>query len=587
MTLNLQAIGVDISVWQDSNSTPQMFDPAKTRAKGGSFVGIKVSQATWADPDFLMNWATCRPVLYRMPYHFLTWDVSARLQAETFWRLVETDLWGVLPLVCDFEWWSVVPSQAMDVLYNFTYYLDRLCNPLPQGIYTAATFWAEHGTKSDYWKQFMLWLCDITGPVEVPEPWEQWDFHQYTFKLDGPEWGAESLGLDGDRYNGTLWEMIQKYKLPDLGWTGEEPEVPEEPTMTDYTKHAIGLYTKAATWTNKAFNFVIGHAGESWNDPNPNLKPIEERAAQYGQAFGALWDFDVDFYSYNQYLADEAHWPPVANDQPLQKAIRALTSRNPKFVVVRLDRYTSYQTGKPEDPGFISYAAQTFMGRLGDWLARNKPGCQLVLATSHDWIQAHAPNVNNWGWRYPTMVIQKATLPLISNAYPQETDKVKNYISTRPTNEFWWHYDTETVDLILFYLGDKAKFAQWIGQPAADTTPPGVPAGLAAEVTGGTITLSWVPSTDGPVGYQVWLGGERLAAMTVTTAVLPGTYEPGVYQFGVSAFDAAGNESAQALLAVTVPETVAVISRAEFDALRAEVERIKAWAKTVRVEPLA
>ena len=49
-------LGVDISVWQDLNSTPQMYDPWKTRKQNGVFVGIKASQANWIDPDFIMNW---------------------------------------------------------------------------------------------------------------------------------------------------------------------------------------------------------------------------------------------------------------------------------------------------------------------------------------------------------------------------------------------------------------------------------------------------------------------------------------------------------------------------------------------------
>jgi hypothetical protein len=217
------AHGVDISVWQDQNSTPQMFDPYKARSKGASFVGIKVSQANWADPDYAQNWAHCRRVLYRLPYHFLTWDVAPKRQAETFWSLLEKDP-GELPLTCDFEWWKTVPSRAMDILYNFTYRLKQLCDPLPKGIYSAFSFWRPNGSTDDYWKQFHLWLCDIEGDVQVPKPWDTWAFHQYTFKLPGPEWGAESEGLDGDYYNGTLEEMMARFNLPAL--TGMDQPTP-------------------------------------------------------------------------------------------------------------------------------------------------------------------------------------------------------------------------------------------------------------------------------------------------------------------------------------------------------------------------
>jgi len=225
----MNAQGVDISVWQDKNSTPQMFDPRKARTKGASFVGIKISQANWADPDYMQNWANCRPVLYRMPYHFMTWDVPARRQAEVFWSLIEKDTFGLLPLTCDFEWWSTVPTRAMDLLYAFMERLKVLASPLPMAIYSAKSFWVPNGSTDPYWKQFLLWLCDITGPVEVPKPWLRWDFHQYTFKLYGPDWGAESLDLDGDYYNGTLEEMIARFNLPLLDGLVVNPEPIPQP----------------------------------------------------------------------------------------------------------------------------------------------------------------------------------------------------------------------------------------------------------------------------------------------------------------------------------------------------------------------
>ncbi len=229
------AQGVDISVWQDDNTTPQMFDPVKARARGASFAGIKISQASWADPDYAQNWANCKRRLYRMPYHFLTWDVPPARQAETFWSLIEKDTWGLLPLHIDFEWWKVVPAKAMDMLYGCTERLRALSAPLPLGIYTAKTFWDPNGSTASYWKQFHLWLCDISGAVEVPKPWDTHTFHQYTFKLDGPEWGAESLDLDGDYYNGTEAEMIARFNLPAL----DEPLPAPEPAPAAVTGSVI------------------------------------------------------------------------------------------------------------------------------------------------------------------------------------------------------------------------------------------------------------------------------------------------------------------------------------------------------------
>lgn len=219
--------GCDISVWQDDNSTSQMFDFPKARSRGLSFVGIKVSQANWADPDYIKNWYAARNYLYRMPYHFLTWDVKPATQAEIFWSLIEKDLFGVLPLVCDFEWWKTVPAKAMDILYNFTFRLKKLSDPLPLGIYSSFEFWKESGSNSDYWKPFHLWLCDIEGKIDIPKPWLTYSFHQYTFKGDGLFYGAESKGLDMNWYNGTIDQMISRYNLPDIGLLNPTQPKPE------------------------------------------------------------------------------------------------------------------------------------------------------------------------------------------------------------------------------------------------------------------------------------------------------------------------------------------------------------------------
>jgi hypothetical protein len=246
------AQGVDISVWQDQNSTPQMFDPWKARGKGASFAGIKISQANWADPDYALNWAHCKGILYRMPYHFLTWDVSPFKQAEVFWSLIERDTFALLPLTCDFEWWKVTPANAMDKLYSFTYRLKQLADPLPQAIYTAKVFWQPNGSIADYWKQFHLWLCDIEGAVQVPKPWETWTFHQYTFKLPGPEWGAESLDLDGDYYNGTLEQMMARFHLPALSGMPEPPQ--PEPLPASGIVQVDNLFLRS--WAGKGQNII-------------------------------------------------------------------------------------------------------------------------------------------------------------------------------------------------------------------------------------------------------------------------------------------------------------------------------------------
>jgi len=209
------AQGADFSFWQDNNSTPQPVNFEKARAGGLSHAMIKTSQALYADPDYIINWANAKRWLYRSPYHFLVWDKSPLQQAQVYWSLLANDP-PELPLWVDFEWWSTIPANAFDILQKFLEKLKLLAPGRPLGIYTAKSFWDQYGTRDSYWKQYLLWLCDINGPVEVPKPWDTWNWHQYTFKGDGLLYGAESKDLDLDRYNGTLEQMQARFNLAPL-----------------------------------------------------------------------------------------------------------------------------------------------------------------------------------------------------------------------------------------------------------------------------------------------------------------------------------------------------------------------------------
>jgi len=269
----------------------------------------------------------------------------------------------------------------------------------------------------------------------------------------------------------------------------------------------------------------------------------------------------------------------VAKDVPLQKCIEAIQARGIKFMVVRVLTEKSAYSGKVEAPAYIAFAARKFLGRLGDWLNANKPGVKLVLETNHEWMTKYAANMLNWAFEYPSMVEQKAVLPLV-NSLPDASEKVKYFISTRPTCEFWHYFDGPAVDLVLFYGGERAKWLEWIGAPAADTTPPTVPAGLVGSAGGGgTVILSWQPSTDniGVAGYQVYRDGAEALAVTGTSASFSNV-PTGTYTYGVAAFDAAGNESAPAQISVVVKPVETPVTRAEFDALVNRVVELESHA---------
>ena len=92
--------------------------------------------------------------------------------------------------------------------------------------------------------------------------------------------------------------------------------------------------------------------------------------------------------------------------------------------------------------------------------------------------------------------------------------------------------------------------------PPADTTPPSTPAGLTAQATTSSVSLSWTPSTDnvGVAGYRVYRNGSALAT-TAATSFNDSTVAAGTtYSYSVAAYDAAGNVGAAwAAVSVAVP----------------------------------
>lgn len=143
---------------------------------------------------------------------------------------------------------------------------------------------------------------------------------------------------------------------------------------------------------------------------------------------------------------------------------------------------------------------------------------------------------------------------------------------------------TAAIDLN-FYKGSKAALYTWLGytpKTPVDTTAPTIPTGLTATVTDNSITISWSPSTDNlaVMGYKVYKDAVQVTATTGTSVTLSGLL-PGLFTFGVSAYDAAGNESSQATVSATVGGgTTGDITRAEFDALTARVTELERWRRS-------
>jgi len=81
-----------------------------------------------------------------------------------------------------------------------------------------------------------------------------------------------------------------------------------------------------------------------------------------------------------------------------------------------------------------------------------------------------------------------------------------------------------------------------------DTTPPTVPANLTVTgVTSNSVSLSWSPSTDNVLvsGYNLYRNGTKVRTLTSTSVTDTNLNSATTYSYTVTAFDKAGNESAQ------------------------------------------
>ena len=114
-------------------------------------------------------------------------------------------------------------------------------------------------------------------------------------------------------------------------------------------------------------------------------------------------------------------------------------------------------------------------------------------------------------------------------------------------------------------LGNQFDVQSYSFSSGAESTPPTVPGGLAANAVGGRqVSLGWSASTDNTAvrGYDVYRNSQLIATTDASTlsysdaGLAPGTS----YSYTVDAFDGSGNHSSQATAAaVTTPKTATYV----------------------------
>ena len=432
------------------------------------------------DAHFVSNWAKARTFPAQAIYFVYNPWVNGRANYEWLAAHLPRD-YGGRRLLIDLE--VRYPGySAADYAREFAAFLELTAAAHPIAIYSGGGFldllsaWPKN---VDYWWAGYAYGDENRGGVDLrrARTWDEYrarlarlDYAGFTRLCPGRAamWqcsgdgvhlpGFGNYAVDISVFPGTLEELV--------AWFGCE----EEQSMTN----AIGLYTESENWTNPNFDFIAGYAGKSWLDTPANLKAIDQHAQAEGKPFLTWYKFNVDFYSRSQFMAKDEFWPPIANDEPLQKLILVMQNRNIAGVIIEVMDEKNHD-GKVEQPQYIAYAAKVFCGRVADWLKVNKPNVKLIVASSNAFIASKAPDMNNWIGQYPSLAVQTAAKPLVASL-PDPTDKPA-YLDNRPTCEFWRYYENyqAMTALMVYRMGDRAALWQWLGFTAGTTPPPPPP----------------------------------------------------------------------------------------------------------------
>lgn len=203
-------LGIDISHWQGE------FDWQKAKDEGIKFAFIRAGSirrddgVCYEDYQFHRNseegpkYMPCAYYWYFRP----KWDWKK--QADYFQNLISTkEGFGA---VGDFE-------DAEGV--NYTRACNRMAlfmNELKFGepiIYTRGTWWNGVCGNAVWAANYDLWIARYNNLLQhpwgdgkyKPKPWNEWTFWQFTSKGDGQKYGAQSLDLDMNYFNGTQAEF--------------------------------------------------------------------------------------------------------------------------------------------------------------------------------------------------------------------------------------------------------------------------------------------------------------------------------------------------------------------------------------------
>ena len=183
------------------------------RMKNYPLAGViqKASQGNYEDPSFKYNWVACRPVLPRSSYHYFDNGYHPRIQAETYWKIIEDDPAGMM--------WLDLEDRDPGTYYHWDYWYQCLewlkilrGDPSAIGVYIGHYYFREMARdkrmtveEQKYFAQYKRWY-----PWYVNDPFHP-DFSKIPSTLYwqdedvlAVQTGTPAIGLDAGAHSGDL-----------------------------------------------------------------------------------------------------------------------------------------------------------------------------------------------------------------------------------------------------------------------------------------------------------------------------------------------------------------------------------------------
>jgi hypothetical protein len=225
---------------------------------------------------------------------------------------------------------------------------------------------------------------------------------------------------------------------------------------TAYSQNAIGLYlSDKSTWTNPAFDFIVGDVGDVLKGANPQFKYIVENAYKKNLPLIAVYKVDLDAYT-NCPFNREDLLPSLIKDEMYQTLIKELRFKTFAALVININDPLGHD-GKPVDPNWIDYTTRMFIKRVQAWLKIYKPNAKLLIGVSDTLIKENAPAIARWISDFDVLIPQHVKTSDLVNSFPPDKEKPRYYGKTW---KFWKYSDSS--NLVLFN-GNETALRSYLG----------------------------------------------------------------------------------------------------------------------------